>query len=71
MGAEPTPRLCSLADAAAILGVPKRTLYQLCVDGRLGDGVVRIGGKWWLKAATVEHIAEHGVPDEPTEKPND
>lgn len=58
-----TPRLFSLTDAAEYIGIPSRTLWQLCIDGKLpAPGAVRIGSKWWLKAETVEKIASEGVP---------
>lgn len=54
----PEPMLCSIPDAAMMLGISRTSTYELLSEGRLTT--VRIGRRRLVKIESVRAIAEEG-----------
>jgi len=56
------PVLCSIADAARMLGIGKTKLYSILDDGRLET--VSIGTRRLVKVASIKRLVEAATLDE-------
>lgn len=55
------PVLCSIADAARVLGIGKTKTYELITDGRLE--CVTIGTRRLVKVASINRLVEAAAMD--------